>query len=574
MENISKKIFTNTKTREECGLDYVLHNLDIRTPFGRNKLNNITPYYPGEEEELRIRLGYNQDIIEFLTLNPLLLNKLLEVFMEIKDSSNTVERSGKTTLSTVELFDIKQLLLQMRQILSITRDHIAGDYVGCHSDIDSVREENKAINENTEKKGNVPDFFILEDTKKLLDVLDPRGDRLNTFYIYEEFSQLLTSLRGEKREIEILIRKEQKQKREDIRKEYGVNLTPKFDIVVSKNHQDFEKISGISDLVVDNQDYMSVTFKLKPTPKVYEYTERIESINLSIDEEEERVREILSGKIAEYKTVLLSNCKKIGELDFAVAHGRYAIKNKLVMPKICDEHILEFIDGRNIQVESAMAVRGLRYCPVSLKLVDGVTVITGANMGGKTVSLKLAAQIPILAQYGLFVPAESAKVGLSNYARMLIGDSQSLERGLSSFGSEMEELKEILAQAEERSLIFIDEIASGTNPTEGTALTKSVVDYLSEKPFISMITTHFETGHSKSGVYNMQVLGLKNCDFDKLYNRIKTANRRERIKTISEYMDYRLEPVIDDSEVPKDALNIAAILGIDKSIIDGAKKYI
>ena len=92
-------------------------------------------------------------------------------------------------------------------------------------------------------------------------------------------------------------------------------------------------------------------------------------------------------------------------------------------------------------------------------------------MGGKTISLKLTGMISILAQYGYFVPCRKAKVGLSNYMQILIGDSQSIERGLSSFGSEMEELKEILDHGTDRSLILIDEIASGTNPAEGMALT-------------------------------------------------------------------------------------------------------
>ena len=179
-----------------------------------------------------------------------------------------------------------------------------------------------------------------------------------------------------------------------------------------------------------------------------------------------------------------------------------------------------------------------------------------------------------LAQYGFFVPAKKAKVGLSNYMQILIGDSQSVERGLSSFGSEMEELKEILDHGQDRSLILIDEIASGTNPTEGTALTRSLVDYLIERPYISLITTHFETVTEREGVMNMQVRGFADCDFTKLNSEIQRANRRDRINIISKYMDYRLQRVENGAQVPKDALNIAAMLGIDKAIIDGAKKYI
>ena len=91
----------------------------------------------------------------------------------------------------------------------------------------------------------MPEEYFLEDTEDLLNELDPRGDRMNTFYIYNEFSPLLGEYRGKKREYELLIRKEQKQAREELRKEYGIQLTPKFDIVVAKSHPDFEKIQNI-----------------------------------------------------------------------------------------------------------------------------------------------------------------------------------------------------------------------------------------------------------------------------------------------------------------------------------------
>ena len=195
-------------------------------------------------------------------------------------------------------------------------------------------------------------------------------------------------------------------------------------------------------------------------------------------------------------------------------------------------------------------------------------------MGGKTVSLKLVGMIAILAQYGYFVPAASARVGMSNFMQILIGDSQSIERGLSSFGSEMEELKEILDNSKERSLLLIDEIASGTNPAEGLALTKSIIDYLKKREYISLITTHFETVTDDEDIVNMQVTGLANADFDRLNRELRYANRRERIETIQKHMDYRLTRVSSTGEIPKDALNIAKMLGIDKDIIEKAKQYI
>ena len=138
----------------------------------------------------------------------------------------------------------------------------------------------------------------------------------------------------------------------------------------------------------------------------------------------------------------------------------------------------------------------------------------------------------------------------------------------------MEELKEILDHSVDRTLLLIDEIASGTNPIEGLALTKSLVDYLITKPYISLITTHFETVTEKEGVVNMQVKGLADVNFDLLNREIQYAKRRERINIISKYMDYRLYRVEKQGEVPKDALNIAKMLGLSSEIIEGAKKYI
>ena len=227
---------------------------------------------------------------------------------------------------------------------------------------------------------------------------------------------------------------------------------------MAKSHPDFEKIQNIKELEVVDQDYMSVTMKLAPTRQIYDYVSEVERINSDIELEEERIRGELSMKISENADVLTRNCERMGALDLALARAIYSIKHDLVKPEIVEDHVVEFEDGRNLQVEDIIKAKGKKYCPISLSLKDGVTLITGANMGGKTISLKLAGQIPILTQYGFFVPAKKATVGLSNYMQILIGDSQSVERGLSSFGSEMEELKEILDHGVDRSLILIDEI--------------------------------------------------------------------------------------------------------------------
>ena len=539
------KRLANRKTRSETGLDYVVGALNLLTPFGTRIIKEQKPFFPGQEEELRAELERVQRMLDIAAANERDISVLQETFMMMKDNSFTIERSANAALTVVEIFEIKSLLLL----------------------IDKVRK--------TADRVLLPEEFVPGDITELLDILDPGKDRLNTFYIYDSFSERLAKLRAEKKELERESRKEKKKRKSELLTRTGLNLTPKFDITVSKSDSErIEMMKEISELVKSEEDYMSVTFVLAPTEEDNEIQKRIDQVVADIEEEELKVREELSKEIHKWEEVLLDGCERIGRLDITLAKALFAARTNCVMPQIAEEHVVEFTDGRHLQVEEIVRKKGGEYCPVSLSLSQGVTCITGANTGGKTVSLKLVGMIAIMAQYGYFVPAASARVGLSGFMQILIGDSQSIERGLSSFGSEMEELKEMMDNSRDRSLLLIDEIASGTNPVEGLALTKSITDYLKKQPYISLITTHFEAVTDDKDVVNMQVMGLANADFDRLDKELRYANRRERINIIQKYMDYRLARVDDNREVPKDALNIAKMLGIDNNIIEKAKEYL
>ena len=539
------KRLANRKTRSETGLDYVVGALNLLTPFGAKLIKEQKPFFPGQEEELRAELERVQRMLDIAAANEREISVLQETFMMMKDNSFTIERSANAALTVVEIFEIKSLLLL----------------------IDKVRRAADRV--------LLPEEFVPGDITGLLDILDPGKDRLNTFYIYDSFSERLAKLRAEKKELERESRKAKKKRKNELQARTGLNLTPKFDITVSKSDSErIKMIDEISDLVKSEEDYMSVTFILAPTEADNQMLMKMDEIAADIEEEELKVREELSAEIHKWEEVLLDGCERIGRLDITLAKALLAIRTNCVMPQIMEEHVVEFTEGRHLQVEEIIRKKGGDYCPVSLSLKQGVTCITGANMGGKTVSLKLVGMIAILAQYGYFVPAASARIGLSGFMQILIGDSQSIERGLSSFGSEMEELKEMMDNSRDRSLLLIDEIASGTNPVEGLALTKSITDYLKKQPYISLITTHFEAVTEDKEVVNLQVTGLANADFDRLDKELRYANRRERINIIQKYMDYRITRVDDNREVPKDALNIAKMLGIDSNIIEKAKEYL
>lgn len=138
----------------------------------------------------------------------------------------------------------------------------------------------------------------------------------------------------------------------------------------------------------------------------------------------------------------------------------------------------------------------------------------------------------------------------------------------------MEELREALDALKDYSFLLIDEVASGTNPQEGRAISKGLISYLAEKKVISLITTHFDTVTDVKGVKNLQVTGLENADFDELKRKLRYANRKERIDLVASYMDYSLKEQKDKKNVPREAIKIAEILGIYPEIIDRAKGFL
>ena len=539
----SNKILSNPKTKVETGFDFVVSKLDIISPLGKKIQKESKPFFPGEEELLEEELSKVEALKKLAEEGVGAVDNIKETLHCLKDITGSIQRSQKDALTMVELYEVKSFLLYSETL----RKNLGG---------------------------LVPEEFVTMDVSELLDVLDPKKDRINTFYIYDEYSEKLASYRNRKKELDVEIRKLQKIEREKIKETHGISLTPKFDIVIPKSSDKIEIARAIKELEQIAEDYSSVTFALSVLEETEELIKEKEDLNLRIEEEEDAVRKNLSKKIGEQSESLLENCRRIGRLDYVLAKALMAKSMGLSRPVISGEHTIEISEGRHLQVEEALRKRGKDYMPVSISLSPGVSCITGANMGGKTISLKLTGLVPLMAQYGYFVPCEKAVIGLSNYIRILIGDSQSVERGLSSFGSEMEELKEIFDHAKERSLILVDEIASGTNPVEGLALTRSIVEFLSEKPYITLITTHYDRVSGDSKVKNMQVRGLGNVDFRKLNSELSLANRRERIEIIGKYMDYRLEPVEQGSTVPKDALNIARMLGLPKEIIDNATEFI
>src|SRR5690606_38517419 len=132
-------------------------------------------------------------------------------------------------------------------------------------------------------------------------------------------------------------------------------------------------------------------------------------------------------------------------------------------------------------------------------------------------------------QLGFYVPAKEATVGLFDFIYFSSGDQQSIQSGLSTFGGEIHGIGQILSRNGERGLLLIDELARGTNPTEGYGISKGIITYLKKSTFVSLITTHFDGLSNIKGIRHLQVVGLKNINLEDLKSELSKVDGKKQV---------------------------------------------
>ena len=208
---------------------------------------------------------------------------------------------------------------------------------------------------------------------------------------------------------------------------------------------------------------------------------------------------------------------------------------------------------------------GGEFTPVDIELRRGPTVITGANMGGKSVALRAVVLNALLAHMGFFVFAQQAEVPLFDEIILIAEDGQSVQQGLSSFGAEITALDNALTRCRGRfCLLVLDEFARGTNPEEGRRIVSALVRYLSDKNSIALLATHYD-GAARYAAAHYQVAGLRDVDPAALKREIEAGGGFQAIRR---HMDYRLLPAGAFDECPRSALTICRLLLTQKDLIE------
>lgn len=267
-------------------------------------------------------------------------------------------------------------------------------------------------------------------------------------------------------------------------------------------------------------------------------------------EEIERIIKELCRECGDYADVLCENYKVIAELNLYFAKSELAAKLRCGMPEITDDGRINLKKARHPLLDRDKAV------PIDLSLGEEyqALIITGPNTGGKTVALKTAGLLSAMTMCGLLIPvADGSSISIFDHILVDIGDSQSIEQNLSTFSSHTNKVIEILGMSDERSLVLLDELGSGTDPVEGAALAVAIIRRLILNGARLMLTTHYQ----ELKVFAIDTAGVENasCEFD--------------IETLRP--TYRL---IVGSPGKSNAFAISESLGMPREIIEDAKSRV
>lgn len=463
------------------GFAYLLQRLDIQSGVGRELLSRSHWYARGEEAELLNEL-VRIDRLKALLLEKqdLVLEKLRRKFSQVLDIRGTFGLIGKADVDDVQLFEVKRFSLLVRDCSSLIAELIR--ICAFHP-----------------APANFPDLAAV------ISILDPRGENLPTFYIYDEYSEPLAQKR---RQIDAL----------------------------SANNADGSKMQEIAVL-------------------------QEECAGL-----EQQIRVELARKLSVHVEALQEAMRRVAYWDLLIAKAYLAFEYNLVLPHLHSGNEFGYKALFHPMVKQMVEQQGGRYQCIDISMKPGACLLTGANMSGKTVLLKSLALAQCLLQFGFPVPAQEAHMLLFDSVELLVQDRQDEERGLSSFGAEMQQLNHVLQQLRQGTymLLLVDELARTTNPDEGKAIVCAVLESLQQLPCVAMVSTHY--GPIPNPVRRLRVRGFREDWMD-------NQGGASVLSHIQACMDYSVEEEAVGSNPPAEALRIAGLLGFDPEVLALAGRY-
>lgn len=459
--------------QRQSGLSWVLTQLAPYSALGKTRGKELPWYTPSQQGELEEELDNVATAKELAVKGHPALTPISTLLSQMKDFRGSLVQGRSSSLDLVELFQLKEFLLQLERLMPLW--------------------------EQLPPMGGIG----LPDCHDILHLLDPSGRKIPRFFIENSYHPELCQLRRERKEIERQI--------------------------ASGTAQDMEELH-------------------RQRTALWGQEEVVEGV----------VRGTLTTAILREAPKLLQAMEGVARLDVTLAKGRLAKAFGCTRPVLQQDSAMTLEGLVHPEIAKQLEGRGGQFTPVDVTLAQGCTVITGANMGGKSVSLQSVTLSVLLTQLGFFLFASGGEMPLFDGVALLLADRSLDSGGLSSFATEVDLLNRLLqSMGQERWFLAVDEFARGTNPKEGAQLARGLANHLSNLPCTALMTTHYD-GVAQGGTAHYQVAGLTRevTGDDHQPPSVRIANR----------MDYSLLPAPKGADCPKDARAICRLLGVEEGI--------
>lgn len=420
------------------------------TNWAKEEIKNTVPYL--YENELRARLRDTTEakmLIEKLGAPPLVS------LAGIKDIIQSAEKGE--CLSAFELEEIEKSLVAVRRLK---------DYL-CRGKMFEV---------------SLP--YYEENLDSLESVKETIHFQIRNGAVDDYASKLLKNIRSD---IE-RVKEKMKAKADNIMRVYGEYMTENFStlrngricVPVKKEYK--HKVSGS---VIDKSSTGNTLF-IEPA-SVAKYYEELQMLLIDEENEVRRILYSLTAMVSDNSEIMYQNIKMIEKLDYIFSKGKLSLELNCTNPKINTDRRIILKDGRHPLMDERVCV------PLQFEIGNGINgiVITGPNTGGKTVAIKTVALNCMMAQCGLHVSCSEADICMNSNYLCDIGDGQNLSENLSTFSAHITRVLEILRNVNKDSLVIMDELGSGTDPTEGMGIAIAILDELRKSNALFLVTTHY-----------------------------------------------------------------------------------
>ena len=241
----------------------------------------------------------------------------------------------------------------------------------------------------------------------------------------------------------------------------------------------------ISGSVIDKSSTGNTLF-IEPAAAARIY-EELQEMKIDEENEERRILYTLTAMLSDKAEIIRENTRVTEKLDFIFGKGKLSLLMDGTEPVINTRRRIQITNGRHPLMNREVSV------PLNFEMGNGINgvIITGPNTGGKTVAIKTVALNCLMAQCGLHVSCEKAEICLNNQILCDIGDGQNLSENLSTFSAHITNVLDILRKANEESLVIMDELGSGTDPTEGMGIAIAILEELKKSGALYLVTTHY-----------------------------------------------------------------------------------